>query len=130
VTLTSKFFADAIFPHIVVAKPVDDSGRRLVLYMDNASRHRARLTARNLEENRIAASPRRAFSSDLPRSVFFLFGALKGQFSGGIFESLDELVEAIHEIASATRRTTLERVFPEWEKRLQQCIDINGAHAN
>jgi hypothetical protein len=78
--------------------------------MDNASPHRARLTARNLEENRMAANPHQEFSPDLAPSDFFLFGALKGQLNGRIFESPDELVDAIREIASAIPRTTLESI--------------------
>jgi hypothetical protein len=61
---------------------------------------------------------------------FFLFGALNGQFSGRIFESPDELVEAIRKIASAIPPTTLGRVFLEWKERLQRCIDINGAYVD
>jgi hypothetical protein len=49
--VTSELFVDAILHHIVSAKPAGDPGRRLVLHMDNASPHRARLTAQNLEEN-------------------------------------------------------------------------------
>jgi hypothetical protein len=119
VIFTSEFFVDVILPHIVAAKPAGDPGRRLVLYMDNAAPHRARLTARNLEENRITASPHPAFSSGLAPSVFFLFGALKGQLNGRIVESPDEFVEAIGEIASALLRATLEIVFLEWEEILQ-----------
>jgi hypothetical protein len=51
VTFTSEFFVDAILPHTIAAKPAGDHGRRLVLHMDNASPHCARLIARNLEEN-------------------------------------------------------------------------------
>jgi hypothetical protein len=115
-----EFFVDAILPDIIAADPAGDPGRRLVLHMDNAPPHRARFTARNLEENRITASPHMAFSQEPALSDFFLIGALKGQLSGRMFESPDELVEAIREIASAIPRTTLERVFLEWEERLQQ----------
>jgi hypothetical protein len=59
---------------------------------------------------------------------FFLFGALNGQLSSRIFESPDELAEAINEIASAIPGTTLERVFLEWEDRFQRCVDIQGAY--
>jgi hypothetical protein len=79
VTLTSELSVDAILPHIVAAKPTGDLDQRLVLHMDNASAHRARLTARNLEDNRITASPHPAFSPSLAPSDFFFFGALKGQ---------------------------------------------------
>jgi hypothetical protein len=113
VTFTPEFFVDAILPHVVSAKPTGGPGRRLVLHMDNASPHRVRLTAQNLEENRIAASPHPVFSSDLALSDFVLFGALKRQLSGHIFESPDELVEGIYEIVRAIPRTRLERVSLE-----------------
>jgi hypothetical protein len=119
VTFTSEFFIDAILPHIVAAKPAGNLGRRLVLHMDNASPHGARLTARNLEESQITASPHPAFAPDFAPSDFFLFGVLRSQLNSRIFESPDELVQAIREIANAIPRTTLERVFLEWEKRLQ-----------
>jgi hypothetical protein len=77
VTFTSKFFVDASLPHLVAAKPAGDPGRRLVLHMDNASPHRERLITRNLQENRITASPHPAFSPGRASSDFFLFGALK-----------------------------------------------------
>jgi hypothetical protein len=111
VTFPSEFFVDAILPHIVAAKPAGDPGRRLVPYLGSASPNRARSTVRNLDENRITASPYPAFSPDLATSDFFLFGTLKGQLSGRVFESPDELIEAIREIANAIPRTTLERVF-------------------
>jgi hypothetical protein len=96
--------------------------------MDNTSPHRARLTARNLEENRITASPHPVLSPNLAFSDFCLFDALKYQLSGHISESPDELVEAICELVSAIPRTTLDGAFLEWEKRLQRYIDINGAY--
>jgi hypothetical protein len=129
VTFTSEFFVDAILPHIVAAKPAGDPGRQLVLHIDNASPHRVGLTARNLEENRITESSHPAFSPDLAPSDFFLSGALKGQLSGWIFESLDELTEAIY-VRSRVPGTTLERTFLEWEERLQRCIDISDADAD
>jgi hypothetical protein len=119
VTFTSEFFVDAIFPHILAAKPASDPDRWLVLHIDNASPHGARLTAGNLEENRIATSSHPAFSPDCTPSAFFLFSALKGQPNGRIFESPDEAVEARREIASTILRTTLERIFFEWEESLQ-----------
>jgi hypothetical protein len=128
VTFTSKFFVDAILPYIIAAKPAADPGRQLVLDMDNASPRRARLIARNLEENRITASPRPAVWPDLAPSDFFLFGALKSQLSGCAFESRGGLVEAIRQIASYIPRTTFERLSLEWEDRLPRCININGAY--
>jgi hypothetical protein len=86
VTFTPEFFVDAILPHIVATKPAGGPGRRLALHIDKASPHRTRLTPRNLEENQIPESFHRAFSPDLAPFVFFLFGALKGQLSGRIFE--------------------------------------------
>jgi hypothetical protein len=93
VTFTLEFFVDAILPHTVAAKPTGDSARQLVLHTDSASPHCTRLTTRNLEENRIIASPHPACSPDLAPSHFFLFGALKSQLSGRIVESPNKLVD-------------------------------------
>jgi hypothetical protein len=116
VIFTSEFFVDAILPYIVAAKLAGDPGRRLALHMDSAAPHCARLIARNLEENRTTANPHRAFSPDLAPSDFFLFGALNDQLSGRIFESPEELVQAIREIASAIPRTTVARVVLNGKK--------------
>jgi hypothetical protein len=122
VIFTSKSFVDTILSHIVAAKPVGDPGRRLVLHMDKDFPYRARLTARNLEENRITVSPHPTFSLDLGPSDFFLFGALKGQLSGLIFESRDELVEAKGEIASDIPRQHLRQYFSNGKK---DCSDVS-----
>jgi hypothetical protein len=85
VTFTSEFCVDAVLPHIVATKRADDPGRWMVLHMDSASAYRARLPARNLEENRITASSHPAFSPNFAPSDFLLFGALKNQFTSRIF---------------------------------------------
>jgi hypothetical protein len=127
VTFASEFFGDAILHDIVAVKPAGDPGRPLVLHMDNASPHRVRLTTRNLERKSNYSESSSNTLTGPCALRFFLFGAMKGQLSGHIFESLDELVEARHEIASAIRRMTLERVFLESKERLQRCIDITDA---
>jgi hypothetical protein len=65
VTFISEFFIDPFLPHLVAAMPARDPSRRLVLHMDNASPHRARFTARNIEEKRTTENLRPAFSPDL-----------------------------------------------------------------
>jgi hypothetical protein len=66
--------------------------------MDNSSRHRAVFATQKLEENGIGGNPGPTFSLDIASSDFFLFGALKAQFAGSIFESAEELVEEICEM--------------------------------
>jgi hypothetical protein len=68
VTFTSEFFVDAVLLHIATTKPAGGPGRQLVLHMDSTSAHRARLTAGDLEENRITASHHPAFSPYLAPS--------------------------------------------------------------
>jgi hypothetical protein len=104
VIFTSEFFVDRILPYIDAAKPAGDPARRLVMHIYNISPHRARLTARNLEENQVRANPHPAFSPGLAPSDFSLFGALKRQLRRRFFESPDEFVEAMREIASASCR--------------------------
>jgi hypothetical protein len=128
VTFTAEFFVESIVPDIVAAKPASDTHRRLVLHMDKASPHRALLTSQNLKENGIVARPHPAFSPDLAPSDFFLFGALKGRLAGCTFASADELIEAIREITGVIPRAQLEKVFLEWEERLQRCISLNDPY--
>jgi transposase len=90
--------------------------------MDNASPHRTRLPARNLAENRITAIPRPTFSPDLAPSAFFLSAALNGQLSDRIFESPDEFVKAILEIASPIPRRHLREYFSNGKK---DCSDVS-----
>jgi hypothetical protein len=99
-TFTAKFFVDNILPDVLAAKRACQPYRRPVLHMDTASPHRAVLAAQKLEGNGIVATPHPASSSDLVPSHFFLFGALKGQFAGRIYESAYELVEEIYQITN------------------------------
>jgi hypothetical protein len=116
VTLTSEFFVDAILSHIVAAKPAGDPGRRLVLHMDNASQHR--------EIDR-SKSGRKSNSSESSPGI--LAGPCALRFlslrctEGPTQWSHLTITRSIgrSEIARAIPRTTVERVFLEWEERLQ-----------
>jgi hypothetical protein len=45
-----------------------------------------------------------------------------------MFESREELFEAIIEILRTIPMEKLMEVFLEWERRLQRCIDIDGEY--
>jgi hypothetical protein len=122
VTFTSEFFVDPILPHTIAAKQAGDPGRRLVLHMDNASPHSARLIARSLEENGITTNPHLAFSPNFALSYFFLFYAPKGQLSGCVFESPEKSLRRDVRSRVPSRRRHLREYFSNGKK---DCSDAS-----
>jgi transposase len=81
-----------------------------------------------MAENSMKPAPHPPYSPDLAPSDFYLFGYVKGRLTGQIFESREDLFEAIVEILRSIPREKLMEAFLEWERRLQRCIDIDGEY--
>jgi hypothetical protein len=60
---------------------------------------------------------------DLAPSNFVLFEDVKRQLSGCSFDGADDLLIAIQAILDGFERPTLIRIFGEWVRRLEQCIE-------
>jgi hypothetical protein len=65
---------------------------------------------------------------DLAVSDFFLFGDLKRQLSGCAFDHVDDLLSSVQEILDGFDKPMLIRVFQEWVRRLEQCIEKEGEY--
>jgi hypothetical protein len=72
--------------------------------------------------NRPADSPDRA-SCD-----FFLFGAMKENFSGMRFASVDQLFQAVEGFLRGLSANTLQTVFAELVRWLELCCEIGGEY--
>jgi hypothetical protein len=46
--------------------------------------------------------------------------------AGSEFESTEDLLATIRRLRNATSREELESVFQEWERRLENCIQVGG----
>lgn len=72
--------------------------------------------------------PHPAYSPDPAPSDFYLFGKLKKKFEGVMFESAEELEDAIRDEFSKISKDELKSVFNGWIEPLQRCIEIGGAY--
>ena len=94
--------------------------------MDNATPHRAKSTKSCFKTLRLREADHPPYSPDFAPSDFYLFGKLKGQMAGSEFESTEDLLATIRLLTNAISREELESVFQEWERRLEECIQIGG----
>jgi transposase len=127
VKFNAGYFCNSILRALV---PDDgDVGRRkMVIHHDNARPHAAWRTRAFMDENSMKPAPHPPYSPDLAPSDFSLFGYVKGRLTGQMFESREDLFEAIIEILRSIPMEKLMSVFLKWERGLQRCIDINGEY--
>jgi hypothetical protein len=109
---SSASFCDDFIPKIIEGTSFDSakSPRKLMLPMDNATRHRA-CNARVLQEIQIHPIRSPPGSPDLAPSDFYLFEKLKGAFAGREFVSTEELLLAIRVFTRSIEGAELESVF-------------------
>jgi transposase len=100
----------------------------MVIHADNARPHTALRTRAFMAENSMKLAPHPPYSPDVAPSDFYLFGDVKGRLTGQMFESREDLFDAIIEILRSIPMEKLMEVFLEWERRLQRCIDINAEY--
>jgi hypothetical protein len=67
-------------------------------------------------------------SPDLAPCAFFLFGAMKENFSGQRFESVEELFLAVEAFLSWLSADFLQTVLLKWERRLRICCESAGEY--
>ena len=67
------------------------------------------------------------YSPDLAPSDFYLFGKLKNQIKGLVFESAEEIKDWVVTQFESIKTDELKSVFEEWKARLRTCIR-NGGH--
>lgn len=95
----------------------------IMLHLDNARPH---LVEDKLKEMGIIRLPHPPSSPDLAPSDFFLFGYLKEKLEGKNFVNEEDLKKETISIMKNIEKETLKKVFNEWIKRLNQCIENKG----
>jgi hypothetical protein len=72
----------------------------------------------------IAAHP--PYSPDLAPSDFYLFAHVEGLLRGESIETGEQLLLAVDGILRSLEKPILTKVFLEWMKRLERCIETDG----
>lgn len=125
---TSEYFINNILEKIYEATKTlrEKEHRKIIIHFDNARPHTSRKVVEYMDLHSMKRAPHPAYSPDIAASDFYLFGYLKNELEGEEFETADQLFDAIQKILSEISHDTLNKVFLEWMKRLQQVIDNNG----
>jgi hypothetical protein len=123
-------FCGDIIPRLVERMPFDQakSARQLMLHMNNATPSESGESIPYLKKFRIRLINHPLYSPELRPSDFSLFEKLKGSLAGQEFESTEELLLAIREVADSIGRAELESVCDTWKQRLSGCIQMKGGY--
>jgi hypothetical protein len=100
----------------------------MVVHFDDITAHIAMCTIGYLRANRLTRVPHPAFSPDLARLDFYLFGKLQMALMGAAFVDDDELLQGVMEVLNGSSQEDLEAVFEQWLLRLDRCIQQNGEY--
>jgi hypothetical protein len=125
----AQYFCHKIVPEIAEQRSSaarQKTGRKVVVHIAKATPPRAKLTKLCFKTLRIREANHPPYSPYFAPSDFDLFGKLKGQMAGSEFESTEDLLATIRQLTNAISREELESVFQEWERRLEECIQIGG----
>jgi hypothetical protein len=103
---------------------VGGSDQRLPIRAENARPHTAKKNTEFLAGNGMKRAPLPPHSPDLAPCDFYLFGDIKGKFTGASFEEPDQLLQVIDAIFQSIEDATLECVFQEiyWRNVVWQLV--------
>jgi hypothetical protein len=129
--MNTAYFADKVIDKLAEAcypngRP--PHARKVMLHFDNAPIHctdmvRDRLVLRELD--RMKHPP---YGPDLAPCDFFLFGYLKEKLADAQYETPEELFFEVGEIIHDIPQDLRQRVFQDWKKRLQECLNSGGEY--
>jgi hypothetical protein len=112
---------DAFFPN-----GPDPMQRKLVVHIDNALGHNARVIQNFFEHNPLKRLPHPTSLPDLSPSDFYLFGKMKNALNGREISDEIDLLEVVTEILIGISHDELRAVFRNWIERVQAVIDANA----
>jgi hypothetical protein len=100
----------------------------LVVHIDNASAHNAKVTQHFFERNPLKRLPQPPYSPDISPSDFYLFGKGKSALIGQEIPDETALFEAVTEILGGLSGHELQVVFRNWIESDHGVIDADGGY--
>jgi transposase len=94
-----------------------DSNPPVQIHFDNASPHRSSETTNFLEAHHVDILSAPPYSPDISPSDFFLFGYLKRELKGKVFQSERSLKDAIDSLLKEIPAEMLRITFDNWYRR-------------
>jgi histone-lysine N-methyltransferase SETMAR len=106
----------------------DPRQKKLVVHLDNASAHNARVTENFFEHSPPKRLPPSPYSPDISPSDFYRFGKVKSALIGQEIPDEIGLHEAVTEILGGISGHKLQAVFRNWIECIQDVIDADGGY--
>ena len=127
-SFNKKFFTEEVLKKLdqyLTLKDIRKNDSKILLHIDNAPPHSANVEMTKLKIQRMRHPP---YSPDIAPSDFFLFGYLKMQLEGMVFQNQNELISSVESVLFKIPKVMLENSLRNWEKRLVKCIETNGEY--
>jgi histone-lysine N-methyltransferase SETMAR len=102
--------------------------RRVMIHFDNAPIHNIEEIQEHLTNLGFKRMEYPSYSPDLPPCDFYLYGAMKENFAGQCFESVDELFFAFEVFLIGLPADFFRVVFLECERRLLVYCESRGGY--
>lgn len=122
-TFTKEFFSEVVLNNL----RRDTATKGKFFHCDNAPSHRV---PEKFEELGLKRLPHPPYSPDIAPSDFFLFGYLKKQLEGYLFESHEELFEKVCEILHSIPMYFFVEAYLEWISRLSFVFEHEGDYVH
>jgi hypothetical protein len=100
--------------------------KKVMLHFDNGLIHNAEGVQEHLTGLGFKRLEHPLYGLDLEPCDFFLFGAMKGDFWGQRFDSLDGLFDAGESFLGGLCADVLQTIFQEWIQHLRLCTQSGG----
>jgi hypothetical protein len=101
---------------------------RINIHLDDCRVHSPKVTALFISENQLLYFPHPNYSSDLPKSEFWLFGRIKIELGGHSFAEPEELLECVRKYFEGIRADELTASFAGRIDRVRWVIIHHGQY--
>jgi hypothetical protein len=119
---TQEYFVNDILPDIVetrgrICREVRSG--ELFVHMDNPMCHNRRKVTDELANLKLDRVPRPLYSPDLSPCNFWLFGMLNHKIKDPVFQTVEDIMTAVHRVWDELTLDDLQSVFFNWIERFE-----------
>jgi hypothetical protein len=117
-----EYFVNNVLPDIVEARKRIVSRfrqRKCFVHMDNSMCHNGRKVTHELDNMKFDRVSYSFYSPDLSPCDFWLFGMLKQKSKDRVFQTVEEIMTAVHKVWDELTLEDLHSVFFDWIERLE-----------
>ena len=127
-TINGKYYADLLVKlrEAIVQKRRGKLSKVPLLLHDNASVHTAQVAVSSATNCGFEILEHPAYSPDLAPSDFYLFPTLKKELRGRIFDSDDEVIDAVEDVLGQKSELYFRTGIYKLEDRWSRCVEKNG----